>query len=539
MAARSAPFAAYICPKCYEPVHLKAGFVRAAHFAHKHGAAREECELYVQSLYKTGAPHLLHHDNFSRVGQLRLGLRLHLKMRPMSWGLELNLGVKDISEGRILIDVGGRETEVDLAGNRGSSYPVIAEPQQSPYCVLSVSPPESQARIFDGRTCEGIRRAGMTAFTAVGRAGHALFYRAEKIEGGRTYVVVWQDSNADVNFPDEWESEPLEKRGEFSAALVFVPSLLSPTDIEWIRANLQLIAENKIPNIVQVWPPILNRITSQSIQSVRDNAIVIALDEVDANQPANVFVRCDEDERVALGVPGRRAFFRYESEGKPTARFLTQGAFGARLDVEFSLPSSTPWHALNASAVLKTTSTAGHVASVALHGQNALQAFMDIRRGDANLDFLSIPRSAQGRVRVRHRNTVFEFAVFASDKRIAGRKNGFHSDAEAVARLVDAVRKPDAEIVIDFAALGYVSLPAEPETKKAVASNELPERVRTLLKKHLFQFEKALVWPRPDARMTDFQLVRSFQRCHSKKGGSAITRYLEREVARYVDGIEK
>ncbi|WP_146144190.1 hypothetical protein [Paraburkholderia sp. BL25I1N1] len=378
----------------------------------------------------------------------------------------------------------------------------------------------------------------MTAFTAVGRAGYALFHRAGKIEGGRTYAVVWRDDKA-VQFPDEWENEPLEKRGEFSAALVFVPKFLSQASIEWIQANLQLTAEHKVPNIVQVWPPISNRITTQSIQSVRDNPILIALDEVDARQAPSMFVRCDSDERAAGGISGARTFFRYEPGGKPTARFLTPGTYGAMLDVEFSLPISTPWHALNAIVMLRATSNEGGTISAVLHSRHASQVLLDIRHAHAKLDYISMPPAAQGWVRVRQDDTVLEYTICASTRRVAGHKHGFHPNDEDAARLVDDVCKSDADVVIDFGALGFVSLPAATESKGSTAAVELPEQVRALLKKYLFQFGSTSVWPRPDMRMSDFELVHVFNRSRWIKGDSVTRRYLARELTRYVDGVAK
>ncbi|WNC90235.1 hypothetical protein RI103_02415 [Paraburkholderia sp. FT54] len=457
----------------------------------------------------------------------------------MSWGLELDLGVKDVSKGHILIDVGGRETAVDLTGNRLSNYTVVVEPQQAPYRILSVSPPHSQAAVFEGRNCDGLRRVGMTAFTAVGRAGHALFHRAEKIDGGRTYAVVWRNDKA-AQFPVDWECETLETRGDFSATLVFIPKFLSQASLDWIKANLQLPAVHKIQNIVQVWPPISNRITSQSIQSVRDNAIVVALDEIDVRQATSVFVRCDGDERAAGGIPGARTFFRYEPAGKPTARFLTPNGSGAMLDVEFSLPAATPWLALNAAVVLRLTSNEGISTSAPLHSRYATQALLDIRHGYAKLDYVSMPRAAQGRVRVGLGDAAIEHLICATNKSVAGTKNGFQPSDEDVVLFVDAVCKADADVVVDFGAFGYVSLPAILKAlhrKGVTGAAELPEQVRALLKKYLFQFGSTSVWPRPDMRMSDSELIGLFNSSRGMKGNAATRRYLERELARYVDGV--
>lgn len=474
-----------------------------------------------------------------RSGELQLGLRLYLTAHPMSWGLELNLVVKDVSEGHILIDVGGRETAVDLTGNRLSNCTVVVEPQQAPYRVLSASPPHSQATIFEGKNCEGLRKVGMTAFSAVGRAGHALFHRAEKIDGGRTYAVVWRNDKA-VQFPADWECETLEARGNFSAALVFIPKFLSQASVDWIKANLQLPSGQKIQNIVQVWPPISKRITSQSIQSVRDNAIVVALDDIDVTQAISIFVRCDGDERAAGGIPGARTFFRYEPAGKPTARFLTPSGAGAMLDVEFSIPTATPWPALNAAVVLRLTSNEGVSTSTPLHSHHAMLALLDIRHGYAKLDYISMPRAAQGRVLVGMGNTAIEHRIRATNKSVVGTKNGFQPSDEDIALFVDAVSKTDTAVVVDFGAFGYVSLPAILKVlhrKGATGATELPEQIRALLKKHLFQSGLTFVWPRPDARMSDSELVRLFNRSRWTKGDAATRRYLERELARYVDGI--
>jgi hypothetical protein len=535
--ARGISFGSFICPICFEPVHLRDGPKRVAHFAHN--VAREDCELSFQSIYKAGTHHAAHLDHDSRAGDLQLGLRLYVRGRPMSWGLELDLGVKDISDGRVLIDVGGRETAVELTGNRLSNYTVVVEPQQAPYRVVSVSPRGSQAAIFEDGTCEGLRSVGMTAFTAVGRAGHALFYRAAKIDGGRTYAVVWRGDES-RQFPADFEYESLEAREGFSAALVFAPKFLSQASVDWIKANLHLASEHKIQNIVQVWPPITNRITSQSIQSVRDDAIVVALDETDVRQTTSVFVRCDGDVRAAGGIPGAKTFFRYEPTGKPAARFLTTDGSGAMLDVEFSLPAATPWHALNATVVLRTTSNEGVSTSTPLHSRHATQALADIRHGHAKLDYISMPRAAEGRVRVGVGDAAIEHCIRAASKGVTGNKHGFQPSDEDVALLVEAVCKANVDVVIDFAAFGYVSLPAILKVthgKRAPGAAELPEQVRALLKNYLFRFGFTSVWPRPDVRMSDSELVRLFNSGRGMTGNAATRRYLERELARYVDGV--
>lgn len=457
----------------------------------------------------------------------------------MPWGLELDLGVKDVSEGHVLIDVGGRETAVNLTGNRLSNYTVVVEPQQVPYRVLSVSPPRSQAKIFEGRNCEGLRRVGMTAFTAVGRAGHALFPRADKIDSGRTYAIVWQNENP-VQFPNDWEREKLEARGGFSAALVFIPKLLSQASESWIKDNLQLPIEHKIQNIVQVWPPISNRITSQSIQSVQDNEIVVALDEIDVRHPTNVFVRCDGDERAAEGIPGVRTFFRYEPTGKPTARFLTPNGPGAMLDVEFSLPTAPPWYSLNAAVMLRLTSNEGVSTSTPLHSRRAIQALMDIRQGYAQLDCVSLPRGAKGRLVIGLGDSTDVHCICATNKSVSWMGSGFQPSDEDVALFVDAVCKSGVDVVIDFGAFGYVSLPAisKGQQRQRVAGPvELPEQVRALLKSYLFRFGLTSIWPRPDVRMSDSQLVSLFGSSRGMMGNATIRQYLERELARYVDKV--
>ncbi|VVE78867.1 hypothetical protein PSP31120_01893 [Pandoraea sputorum] len=538
--ARKVLFGAFICPRCYEPVHLRAGSVRAAHFAHNHGVAREECELYVQSIYRATAAHASQADHIGgRPGELQLGLRLYLTARPMSWGLELALGVKDVSEGHVLIDVGGRETAVDLTGNQLTNYTVVVEPQQAPYRVLSVSPPLSQATIFEDANCEGLRRVGMTAFTAVGRAGHALFPRADKIDGGRTYAVVWRNENP-VPFPTDWEWEALEPRENFSAALVFIPKLLSQESEAWIRANLELPTAQKIQNIVQIWPPISNRITSQSIQSVRDDAIIVALDEIDVRQPTNVFVRCDGDVRAAGGIPGVKTFFRYEPAGKPMACFVTSTGAGAMLDVEFSLPTSTPWHSLNAAVVLQLTSDEGGSTTTPLHSRHATQALMSIRQGFAKLDCISLPRGAQGRLVIGLGHGVDVYRICATNTSVSGTKGGFQLSNEDAALFVDVVCKREVNVVIDFGAFGYVSLPAisDASLRQSIGESvELPEQVRALLKNYLFRFGSVPGWPRPDVRMSDSQLVSLFNSNRGMTGGAATRRYLKRELARYVDGV--
>ena len=537
--ARTIPFGSFICPICHQAVHLRDGPKRVAYFAHN--VARQDCELSFQSIYKAGTPHVANLDQNSRSGDLQLGLRLYVKGRPMSWGLELDLGVKDIPEGQLLIDVGGRETAADLTNNRLSNYAVVVEPQQAPYRVISVSPPHSLAAIFEGKICEGLRKTGMTAFTAVGRAGHALFYRATRIDCGRTYAVVWRD-NEPTQFPANFECESLEARDGFSATLVIIPKSLSQAEADWIKANLHLGVEEKIQHIVQVWPPITNRITSQSIQSVHDEAVVVALDEADVHQTTNLFVRCDGDVRAAGSIPGAMTFFQYEPEGKSDARFLTTDGSGAMLDVEFSLPPATPWHALNLMVLLRTTSNEGVSTSSPLHSRYAIRALMDVRHGHAKLDDLSMPRAVQGRVRVGWGDNAIEHCIRATSKCINGQQYGFQPSDEDVALLIDAVRKTDSDVTIDFGTFGHISLPAilQVTCESVVLGNVgLPAHIRALLKSYLFRFGSPPVWPRPDMRMSDWELVSLFNDGRRMRGDAGIRRYLERELTRYVDGVKQ
>jgi hypothetical protein len=140
-------------------------------------------------------------------------------------------------------------------------------------------------------------------------------------------------------------------------------------------------------------------------------------------------------------------------------------------------------------------------------------------------------------LRVRQDGAVLEYAISASNKHVAGRKHGFHPNDEDVARLVDAVCKTDANVIIDFGAFGHVSLAAMTESKQVTSLVELPKQVRALLKKYLFQFSLTSGWPRPDSRMSDSELIHVFERCRWKKGDSVSRRYLERELTRYVDGV--
>jgi hypothetical protein len=116
-AVRGGGYRFYFCPVCNAEVFARQGKYRVAHFAHRSGQARPECELYFPPGYIKGplTPSTDHLDEQRETGP-RPYLQLSVELEPETnlrgrrlrqWGLRLTVPKSLETHGQLQVDCGG------------------------------------------------------------------------------------------------------------------------------------------------------------------------------------------------------------------------------------------------------------------------------------------------------------------------------------------------------------------------------------------------------------------------------------------------
>jgi Competence protein CoiA-like family len=115
-AKKASPWGSYRCPTCNAEVSLRSGDYRVAHFAHKPGQGKPECDEFHPS---EDLRHLWHNAQDSYQGPAIDPLRLSIELEPeydsrrgpRKWVLRLTVPKSPYEHGLVQIDCGGGEVK--------------------------------------------------------------------------------------------------------------------------------------------------------------------------------------------------------------------------------------------------------------------------------------------------------------------------------------------------------------------------------------------------------------------------------------------
>lgn len=526
----------FVCPECRAPVSLRAGGSKRPYFAHMPGRSGRDCDLYVEGVaYGAGVTAVDFRDG-NRVWEISLCLRLADTRASQGWGLELMVPTAGLPGLEIGVDVGGRTELVRCISDSEFFKSVIAEPQSKSYEIVSVSSNHTTIATHLRRTCLGLAADRATVFGEVNRPGSQLAVRTNELRIGRTYAFVWP-STITPTFPEELERVPLRSRSGWDATLVTLSHPLQSEVQAWIQRFTGLTLSVSLPEIVPVWPPLLRKVTGNFLEATQNSAISFFVGRLLPSGTMGagaLFARSSKAEDVGAGAVNiSEPFFRLSSSGDPFVELTCQNPERAQLVVDFTLRSE---YSVAAAVEIVGTDAHGAVKVIGLHNQIATDWIRDIRQGDAELSYLSLPPHVSG-VLYTGQDGLWE-------EQLKLRGTGPTAPHDNRARLLDTgsseklrkiISNKHIGVLLDFGAFGRVhsegGLPkAEPRFVK------LSGDLRARLLAYLFQTQQRLI-PRLNARNSqDSEIISAFLKGTSGSANTGTWRtlkaMLETEVGR-------
>jgi hypothetical protein len=441
----------YVCPECTAPVILRAGHERTAYFAHANGWSNEDCARFVaaqgsQHAQETSAAAEGYSDS------LQLQIRLKKNGPTYAWGLELVVPTHRVSEGTIVIDLGGRTTEIDLAGNSLSNRTVTVLPTSVPFKVLDVRPSYSRLASVD-RFCAALEECGATVFGPMSRPGAGAVGRPLLIQPERTYAFIWQASQLPA-YPDELIVELTALRSEWAGALVTIPHQISHQTRIWIEEFTKLKVAPTGPAIVPVWPPLICSVTSQLIESTPNRPLVLYLEHPSSDLSPPIFARSASEQRVARASPQHAPFFELTSTDAKSVELLCANTRGERLDIDFVLNVSALTNFRPEAVRLLGADKNGKDVECLLHSKDASPWLSSVRGGAIRFDGVSLPYGARGVVMLRRDMEWLPSIELGGNVQRITRNSPTAINTRLVARIEAMLRDPVLSVMIDFYAFG-------------------------------------------------------------------------------------
>jgi hypothetical protein len=228
----------YRCPICRGEVGLRAGSVYVAHFYHKQGHGKKECEEYhppehLRRQWETPAAASSAH----RIDPLILSIELEPERQGRRggrrWALRITVPRSFDTHGDIRIDLGGGDVRrLTLATMSLGAQTFGADPSAPEFGAAWVSPEVRPAyRQAVEHRIAGLAVDGVTVFSAV---PHKLKPRTTTMRWGESYYLIWKRER-ELSFPDSLLRHELGDHRGWSCCLVVLPDNAPPEVATWLE----------------------------------------------------------------------------------------------------------------------------------------------------------------------------------------------------------------------------------------------------------------------------------------------------------------
>jgi len=238
----------YRCPTCNAEVSLRSGKYRDAHFAHKPGQGKPECEEFhpsddLRHPWRTTEPY-----QGPPIDPLRLSIELEpeydARRGPRKWLLRLTVPKSPDEHGRVSINCGGGDVKkITLSKLALGPQTYLADPAAQDFGASWVSPevrPPYRAAIEH-------RIPGLTSRVAnvFGAARAKLKPQSNILRWGESYYLVWPVEKP-IAFPPSILNHEFAANRSWCCSLIGLPDKADPEIAAWLTQTCDLpIAPSK------------------------------------------------------------------------------------------------------------------------------------------------------------------------------------------------------------------------------------------------------------------------------------------------------
>lgn len=257
-ATKASPWGSYRCPTCNVEVSLRSGDYRAAHFAHKPGQGKPECEEFHPSDDLSHSWRDTDTYQGPAIEPLRLSIELepdyNARRGPRKWGLRLTVPKSPDEHGVVQINCGGGDVrKIALSKLFLGSQTYRADPAAPDFGAIWVSPEVRQPyRSAVEQRLPGLSGRVANVFSAAGAA--KLKLQTNVLHWGESYYLVWVESQS-IAFPSAILTHTLATNLGWCCSLVSLPDKADPEIATWLTQTCDLPLARAKREWALVYPP--------------------------------------------------------------------------------------------------------------------------------------------------------------------------------------------------------------------------------------------------------------------------------------------
>jgi Competence protein CoiA-like family len=503
----ASPHLYYICPVCAADVFLRSGRKRVAHFAHRSGQGKKDCELfhpsddisYTWTRYGEGPD-----NNWSGRPIEPLSLSIELEpeaavrgKRKRGWGLRVTVPKADDEHGQVSIDCGtGQPRKIALSKLflAAQTYPAHLDAQD--FGAVWTSPevrPNYKAAVEE--RIRGLDRELVNIFAA---SPQKYKPRVDRLNWGSSYYFVWR-SDA---IPDIHDRLPLNYLAEQSSWCCAFTSLPAGEDAElksWLEEAAGAVVTAHRRTFGVLYPPpygadLYGRILIPAVEG-----LVLGVHLTEDDQSSTRL----GDASAGIALEGGRRHFVHVSSAQPLKLL--------RLSLDDAgLPPLLPLRLRDVDVYpvvrlsFRFHNRAG-TEDVPLHKTRCAELMQGVRLGECEIASIEYPVGVKGTLRWRLKA---EIAWNTLGFHVERRTGPARASVQQVASLNDVLQQREIEVEFDFGPFGRFSASIEHAVQRLSETRPIPGKLRNralwLLRTAEIYADEQRV---PLARLTDGELL--------------------------------
>lgn len=482
------PSRSYICPTCSADVILRRGRWRVAHFAHRPGTGKPECENFhpaggITYAWPPGTVATGAGPSYRPSEPLRLGIEIqpeylvrgrHLR----GWELRITIPKSEDTHGQITFDCGGgvkRKVPLLKLALASQSYPVDLDTED--FGAVWVSPevkPEYREVVED--RVRGLDRELGTLFSSTQQR---IKPRVDRALWGGSYYLVWHDA-FDLGQPRQLVAQPLAKAGHWNCIFITLPDEEDAELKSWLEGAtaVSLSAYRRIFGVI--YPPPVGYDVLGRLSVPTSDEIVVGLrqTEDDSGQTGEFRATAGNScSQVTVEGAGRHLLrIALEATKAHVSLSLDEMALPPLVPVPLSTEDVFP-----AARIHTCDGNTGKVAQSALGSRDGGVALSAVRAGHVTLSKLFLPSGAKGRLRWKRRTSlIWDCRALGYE----GLSANVELSAEDIDQLNCILRDASLDVDLDFGAFGQFTALSEELSRTPnpqFISAEIRQRLNWLL----------------------------------------------------------
>jgi hypothetical protein len=478
------PHRYYSCPTCSKDVFLRRGKKYAAHFAHRSGYGKPECENFHPSdeLRKTWARQG-GSGNSNESARSISPLAVSIELEPEAsvrrgqlrqWGLRLTVPKADQGYGKFTLDCGrGPKRTISLSSLvlAPQTYPVDVEAEDFRVIWISPDVPANYKAAIEPKL-RGLDHDVINIFAATSQKYKP---RVDRLTWGHSYYFLWR-ADADITLHSHLPVNPLAARDQWNCIFTSLPDEEDADLKEWLEesSGLQLAPERTMVGVV--FPPTCGMDVSGRLNIPRTSRMVLGFHLADADGDETVKVG-DGATGVSFEARGRH-FAEISSDTALKSLQLFVGDAPLPLMIPAGRTTQVEWPEVHLSFRFEQR---GGQTTLGLHTAACIKLLRDVRNGECIVASCEYPSVISGVLKWRRAEDIEwqSLELRSSDGSAA-------QEAATLVKLNEILRQRQLEVILSFGCFGEFHESAERVTQPQPSETSIPvslrQRVLWLLK---------------------------------------------------------